>query len=186
MRTRRVYAAGAAVAVVVVGLTGLSAAGAADGEGDGRSSGFAERLSGYEEDPLVLSTTGTGEFQAKVDTSAQEITYTLSYAALEGNVTQAHIHLGGRAQSGGISVFLCTNLGNGPAGTQACPAAPATVSGTIRPGDVIGPAGQGITAGQFDELVAAMRADSTYVNVHSSLYPGGEIRAQLDDPSHQH
>ena len=135
---------------------------------------------------LALSTTGTGEFQAKVDTSAQEIHYTLSYAALEGNVTQAHIHFGGRAQSGGISVFLCTNLGNGPAGTQACPAAPATVSGTIRPADVIGPAAQGITAGQFNELVAAMRADSTYVNVHSSLYPGGEIRAQLDGPSHQH
>ena len=107
----------------------------------------------------MLSTTGTGEFQARVDTAAQEITYSLSYAALEGNVLQAHIHLGGRAQSGGISVFLCTNLGNGPAGTQACPAAPATISGTIRPADVIGPAGQGITAGQFDELVAAMRAD---------------------------
>ena len=59
MRTRRVYAAGAAAAVVVIGLTGLSAAGAADGEGDGRNSPFSERLSGYEEDPLVLSTTGT-------------------------------------------------------------------------------------------------------------------------------
>jgi len=185
MRTRRMYAAGAAAAAVVIVGTGLSAAGAAD-EGNERNSPFAERLSGYEEDPLVLSTTGTGEFQARIDNAAQEITYSLSYAALEGNVLQAHIHLGGRAQSGGISVFLCSNLGNGPAGTQACPAAPATISGTITPANVIGPVGQGITAGQFDELVAAMRADSTYVNVHSSLSPGGEIRAQLDDPSHQH
>jgi hypothetical protein len=77
-------------------------------------------------------------------------------------------------------VFLCSNLGNGPAGTQACPAAPATITGTLRPTDVIGPTGQGIAPGQFDELVAAIRAGSTYVNVHSSLYPGGEIRAQLD------
>ena len=186
MRTRRMYAAGAAVAAVVIGATAMNAAGAADGEGDARSSPFSERLSGYEEDPLVLSTTGTGEFQAGIDSAAREITYSLSYAGLEGNVLQAHIHLGGRAQSGGISVFLCSNLGNGPAGTQACPAAPATISGTITPTDVIGPGGQGITAGQFDELVAAMRADSTYVNVHSSLYPGGEIRAQLDDPNHHH
>ena len=71
------------------------------------------------------------------------------------------------------------DLGNGPAGTQACPPSPATVTGTIRPADVIGPAGQGITAGQFAELVAAIRAGATYVNVHSSTYPGGEIRAQL-------
>src|SRR4029079_7732711 len=105
------------------------------------------------------------------------------YAALEGNVPQAHIHLGGRSQNGGIIVFLCSNLGNGPAGTQACPAAPATITGTLRPADAIGPAGQGITAGEFDELIAAIRADATYVNVHSTLYQGGEIRAQLD---HEH
>ena len=35
---------------------------------------------------------------------------------------QAHIHFGGPRQSGGISVYLCTNLPGGPAGTQACPA----------------------------------------------------------------
>lgn len=80
---------------------------------------------------------------------------------------------------GGISVFLCSNLGNGPAGTQACPAAPATISGTITPANVIGPAPQGITAGQFSELIAAIRAGTTYVNVHSTSYPVGEIRAQL-------
>ncbi|MCI0687622.1 MAG: CHRD domain-containing protein [Sporichthyaceae bacterium] len=137
-------------------------------------------LSGYEEDPAVLSTTGNGHFQIHLDEAAQEISYELGYASLEGSVLQAHIHIGGRAQSGGISVFLCTNLGNGPAGTQLCPVAPATISGTIRPADVIGPAGQGISAGQFGELLAAIRAGKTYANVHSSLYQGGEIRAQVD------
>jgi hypothetical protein len=52
------------------------------------------------------------------------------------------------------------------------------------PTDVVGPAMQGITAGQFDELVRAIRAGVTYVNVHSSLYEGGEIRAQLGDDAH--
>jgi hypothetical protein len=140
---------------------------------------FKATLDGYEEDPLALSTTGTGTFRAKIDDAAQEVTYELFYSSLEGTITQAHIHLGNRSQSGGIIVFLCTNLGNGPVGTQACPAAPATVTGTLRPADVIGPAGQGITAGQWDEFVAAMREGSTYVNVHSTLYPGGEIRAPL-------
>jgi hypothetical protein len=145
--------------------------------------GIREGLTGYQEDPLTLSTTGTGDFQASIKAKGDTIRYRLSYADLEGDVQQAHIHLGQRAQSGGIAVFLCTNLGNGPAGTQACPPAPATISGTITPADVIGPAAQGIAAGEFGELTDAIRAGVTYVNVHSSKYPGGEIRAQLEPPA---
>ncbi len=48
--------------------------------------------------------------------------------------------------------------------------------------DVLGPAGQGIAAGEFNELLRAIRAGSTYVNVHTTGYPGGEIRAQIDRP----
>ena len=83
--------------------------------------------------------------------------------------------------NGGISVFLCSNLGNGPAGTQACPPAPATISGTITPADVIGPAEQGIDPMEFDELVGAIRAGVAYANVHSTTFPTGEIRGQLGD-----
>ena len=144
------------------------------------SSKIREGLSGLEEDPLALSTTGTGAFRLTVDEDALELTYELSYADLEGAVTQAHIHLGGAAQSGGISTFLCTNLGNGPAGTQACPTAPATITGTITAANVIGPTGQGIAAGEMAELIEAIEADTTYVNVHTTKYPGGEIRSQLD------
>ena len=121
---------------------------------------------------------------APASSPGDKITYSLSYSALEGTVTQAHIHLGSPAQVGGISVFFCSNLGNGPAGTQACPPAPATVTGTVRPADVIGPAGQGIDPSQFAELVAAIRAGATYVNVHSTKYPVGEIRAQLEQGHH--
>lgn len=45
--------------------------------------------------------------------------------------------------------------------------------------DVIGPTAQGIEAGAFDELLAAIRAGRTYANVHSDKWPAGEIRAQL-------
>jgi hypothetical protein len=150
------------------------------------SSKFRESLSGYEEDPLALSTTGTGTFRLRVDEDDLELTYELSYADLEGDVTQAHIHLGGTAQSGGISTFLCSNLGNGPAGTQACPAAPATITGTLTAANVIGPVPQGISAGEMAELIDAIEADTTYVNVHTSKYPAGEIRSQLDGHGHGH
>jgi hypothetical protein len=49
---------------------------------------------------------------------------------------------------------------------------------------VIGPTGQGVTAGEFDELIDAFAAGVTYVNVHTTKYPGGEIRAQLVNGNH--
>jgi CHRD domain len=166
------------LAVGVAALAAVAAAGTVAVAGGGDS--IREELTGYEEDPLVLSTTGNGSFRARIDERQQEISYRLSYADLEGSILQAHIHLGGAAQSGGISVFLCSNLGNGPAGTPLCPPAPDSVSGTLTPASVIGPAGQGIAAGEFAELVDAIRAGVTYANVHTSKYPGGEIRAQLE------
>jgi hypothetical protein len=159
-------------------------ASAHDGNGH-RSTKFSERLSGYEEVP-ALSTPGNGTFRARVDRSDQEIEYKLTFGDLESDATQAHIHFENPTNSGNIVVFLCTNLGNGPAGTQACPAGGGTITGTIRPADVTGgAAAQGIAAGEFDELVRAMKAGATYVNVHSTGYPTGEIRGQLDG-SHDH
>ena len=175
---RRNVPLGAAV-VLAAAIVGGGVAASGDSGSDSGNRTINVTLDGYAETPAALSTIGVGTFTIKVDRAAQEIAYTLSYEALEGAVTQSHIHFGAAGTSGGVSTFLCTNLGNGPAGTQACPAAPATITGTLRPADVIGPASQGITAGQFDELVAAIKADATYVNVHSSLYQLGEIRSQL-------
>jgi CHRD domain len=154
----------------------------------GSATSFNEGLIGYQEVPAV-STVGNGTFTAQilnegVANDGGAISYRLSYSGLEGSVTQAHIHFGQLSVNGGISVFLCSNLGNGPVGTQACPASPATITGTIRPADVTALAGaQGIAAGQFAELIRAMKAGVTYANVHSSIWPGGEVRAQLDTSS---
>ena len=166
-------------AVVAVVSVAVAATMAVAGGGNN----IREQLSGYEETPLALSTSGQAEFETRLDETA--ISYRLSYRDLEGAVAQAHIHFGAEGQSGGISVFLCTNAGNGPVGTQECPAQPATITGTIVPADVIGPggplpAGQGIEPGEFGELVDAIRAGATYVNVHTAKYPTGEIRAQLE------
>jgi len=149
---------------------------------DGGSRRINVRLSGYEETLQALSTTGNGHFRARISKDASEIEWQLSYGDLEGTVTQSHIHFGARAQTGGISIFLCSNLGNGPVGTQACPAsAPEDnpVTGVATAANVIGPTGQGIAAGEFAEILAAIRAGVAYVNVHSTKYAGGEIRAQF-------
>jgi hypothetical protein len=135
-------------------------------------------LVGFNEVP-TLSSAAHGRFRAVVDADAGTIEYELSYQGLP-QVTQAHIHFGRKAINGGIVVFLCSNLGNGPPGTQACPANEATLTGTIGAVDVgAGAAAQGIDTGEFAELLAAIRSGSTYANVHSVGFPAGEIRGQV-------
>lgn len=152
-----------------------------------------EFLTGYEEVPSV-STTATGDFEARISRDGSRIDWELSYDDLEGAVQQAHIHFGQKGVNGGISVFLCTNLGNGPAGMQPCPAPPARISGTIFAADVspnipatAAARTQGINTGEIGELIKAIRAGATYVNVHSTTWPGGEIRSQIDgNNGHEH
>ena len=174
MRKRRLFGA---LIFVIPAVLAVATIAVAD-EGGRRN--FKAGMIGYQEVPAV-STTATGEFEARLNNAGDEITYTLRYSDLEGSVTQAHIHLGQRSVNGGVSVFLCTNIGGGPASTPACPPSPATVTGTLTAASVIGPAGQGIATSEFAELVRAIRAGVTYANVHSSKFSGGEARGQIND-----
>lgn len=141
--------------------------------------GLRAFLSGYQEVP-TLSTSGTARLEARIDRDEDSVEWILSYKNLESDVTQAHIHLGATAVNGPVVVFFCTNLGNGPAGTQPCPAAPAVISGTFSAADVgAGAAGAGLEAGNLAELISALRAGATYANVHTTGRPGGEVRGQI-------
>ena len=132
------------------------------------------KLSGFEETPVTLSTPASGRFRAKIREAASVIEFEMSYEGLPTTVLFAHIHLGRPAITGGVSAFLC-----GGGGKPACPQS-GTVTGTITPSNVIGPAAQGIAPGEFGELVEAIRAGATYVNVHTVAFPGGEIRGAID------
>jgi hypothetical protein len=139
---------------------------------------FGARLVSFEEVP-ALSNAAEGTFNMVIDSSDSSFDFELTYSGISGSgATQAHIHLGQKGVNGGITVFFCTNLGNGPAGTPLCPAN-GTVTGTVTAANVIGPSGQGLAPGEFAELLKAIRAGAVYANVHSALFPGGEIRGQL-------
>jgi hypothetical protein len=150
------------------------------GRGQDRDGRFVVRadLEGFQEVPAI-STVASGRFRAFVDSKANTITWKLDYEGLEGAVQQAHVHFGQMSVNGGVSFFLCTNLGNGPAGTQTCPEGPAELSGVITPDLVVGPSVTGIEAGAMTEIIAAIRNGTAYANVHSAKWPGGEIRGQL-------
>jgi hypothetical protein len=173
MRQRRIQLAAAVAVLAIASVATVAVA------GGGKQ--IREKLTGEQEVPVVL-TGAEGKFKATI--SRDRIDYELRYEDLEGSITQAHIHVGQRLANGGIAVWLCGNPSptvNPPAGTQTCPASPATITGTITAANVVGPAGQGIAATEFDELVDAIRDGFTYANVHSTLAPGGEMRGQLND-----
>lgn len=130
----------------------------------------------------TIITDGTGTFTATINNDTT-LTYTLTYKNLSSAVLQAHIHIGATKVSGNISVFLCSNLGNGPAGTPACPddaTHSGTVSRTLSAADVTNlAASQGVPAGDFKDVVRAIVSHVTYANVHTANHPAGEIRGQI-------
>jgi hypothetical protein len=158
------------VAVAAFILGGLAIA-------DSHTKNFRATLDGYHETPLSISTGATGSFQARLNPAGDQLTYELQYSELEGgNVLFAHVHIGQKGTTGGVMFFLC-----GGGGQPACPNPPATVTGTVTAANVIGPAGQGVAPGEFQEAIEAMRDGAAYGNVHTTVYPSGEIRGQINE-----
>jgi hypothetical protein len=126
-------------------------------------------LQGLREVPSV-STVARGSFRAVINDDETAIEFQLNYSGLEAPVTQSHIHFGQFSVNGGVAVWLCGNPPlTPPAGTPTCP----------DPADGPEVTGQGIAAGEFAELIRAIRKGDAYANVHSTKFPGGEIRGQI-------
>jgi hypothetical protein len=141
---------------------------------------FRALLTGFREVP-VISTTGDGTFRARINAEESAITFTLRYRDLEGEVTGAHIHLGQEDVIGAIVLFLCSNLPDPPPDTPPCPGPrEGEVTGTLTAADVQAVPDQLIAAGELREVLDALRRGKTYVNVHSTLAPAGEIRGQIE------
>jgi hypothetical protein len=146
----------------------------------GADRNFKTDLESYQEVPSI-SSTASGDFEARLSRDETTLTYTLTYGGLQSDVRQSHIHFGQHSVNGNIVVFLCqTEASPDPTGlAPTCPQE-GTVTGTLTAANMTGAsAGQGIAAGEFAELVDALRGGVTYVNVHSSVFGGGEIRGQL-------
>jgi hypothetical protein len=166
----------------------LAATSPASADKDRDSETLQARLSGFNEVGALNAETGAilsnGTGTAVVELDTNSATYTLTYSGLGSNVTQAHIHFGKVHVPGGIMVFFCTNLGNGPAGTPACPAAGGTVTGTWDAASVVAIPGQNVTAGDFGAILAALGNNTAYANVHTVKFPAGEIRGQMRRHDH--
>ncbi|HKF14378.1 MAG TPA: CHRD domain-containing protein [Gaiellaceae bacterium] len=175
--------------VAAIGLLTVFAIGGYAAAGSGKDHVQADAMTGYSEGAVggPVSSPASGSFEATIDDAAQEIQFTLSYSGLEGDVRQAHIHFGQRSVNAGISIWLCetaaTEANRIAAGSPDVPTCPqsGTVESTVGVNHVIGPAAQGIAPGEFAEIVRAIRAGRAYANVHTTKFPGGEIRGQIND-----
>jgi hypothetical protein len=157
-------------------LPAIPACGDDNNTPSGEATNFSATMTGAEEVPAVPSTaTGTATFTI----SGTQINYTVNVTNLQNPVV-SHIHIAPVGENGPVRLNLC--------GTGAPVPACATGNGVLATGS------NGTTVGSppitFDDLVAAMRAGNTYVNVHtddgqppSNTGPGdmasGEIRGQI-------
>ena len=185
-------------AAVVAGVVALWG-GVAHADGGGANTEeFSARLNGFNVTGALPSvanpaaetgailTGGTGTVQLDIDKKAQTATYTLTYSGLTSPVLQAHIHFGKVHVPGGIMIFFCSNLGNGPAGTPMCPANGGTVTGMWTAASIVAIPGQNVTAGDFDALTDALASNTAYANVHTMDFKAGEIRGQVHKSEKDH
>jgi hypothetical protein len=137
------------------------------------------KLSGAQEVPFV-STPGNASFEAVINKEGTHIDWTLTYADMQSDVSQAHVHIGQFRVNGAIVLWICKTTQTAPANVAVCPGLRnGTVSGTWSGADVQTVTTQGFAPGELDEVIAAIRAGAAYANVHTAASPGGEIRGQL-------
>lgn len=162
-------------AAVVAGLllTALSLTAAPLGHADSPPDrNFGAALSGAEEVPPT-DTAARGQITLQLSTDGSALDYRLIVANIE-NVTQAHLHRAPAGTNGGVVAWLYPS---GPP-AQLIPGRSDGVlaTGTITDADLVGP----LAGASLSDLVDAIEAGNIYANVHTSQFPGGEIRGQLD------
>jgi hypothetical protein len=141
---------------------------------------YATSLSGSLESPPTGSP-GTGFGEVIIDTVAQTMEVMVNFSGLEGLTTASHIHCCTAAPlSGNAGVATTTPTFPGfPLGVTSGTydqLFDLTLASTYNPAFVTA---QGSVASAEAALLAGLAAGETYLNVHSSLFTGGEIRGYL-------
>ena len=140
---------------------------------------FTAHLSGSEEVPSNASS-ATGQAIFQLDTAGGSLGYRLVVANID-NVVAAHIHLAPQGVNGPVVAFLYGTAAPGGGTSNGVLA-----TGTITAANLVGP----LAGHPLSDLIAAMEAGNTYVNVHTNDgvappntgpgdFPGGEVRGQV-------
>lgn len=125
-------------------------------------------LTGSEETPTAVNTGAFGTATITLDVGARSLTYRVDVFNLPSGVTASHIHVGGVGTTGPVIVNFS------PPVTASNDFA---YSGTVAEAQWVMRGDQGIRSG--DDVIQAILGGNTYVNVHSTVNGGGEVRGRL-------
>lgn len=151
--------------VTTLGVGGLAVAGTGTAAGRGRDHNFRTHLSGDNEVPAV-ETNAQGQATFQLNEAGDALQFRLIVANID-DVVAAHIH--------------CAPEGvNGPVGVTLFSGGPTSTNGTLAAGTITEPDdGNGCGWETLADVVEAIRSGETYVNVHTTAHPAGEIRGQI-------
>jgi hypothetical protein len=124
---------------------------------------FEADLSGAAERPILVMTEGVGD--AKFESDGTSVDFELKWDDLSTPAFAAHIHCGGPDQAGPVGVTLF--------------AAPMDTEGEVQGTFTTPDAGNACGWEDLADVLDAMMAGNAYVNVHTTLNRGGEIRGQV-------
>jgi hypothetical protein len=131
--------------------------------------------------PEAVGATGTGLALVTIDTVAHTLEVAFSFSGLSGKTTASHIHCcTAVAGTGTAGVATQTPFFVGfPIGVTAGTydhTFDLTLASTYNPAFVTA---QGSVANAEAALLGGLAADKAYLNIHTTTFPGGEIRGFL-------
>jgi hypothetical protein len=132
---------------------------------------FRANLSGDQEVPPA-DTRARGQAVFQLSKDGTELSYKVILANIQ-NVTMAHIHFAPAEVNGPVVAWLYPS-------SPPPQLIPGRFNGVLAEGVITSANLVGPLAGQdLSDLIDLMLEGNTYVNVHTSQFPGGEVRGQI-------
>ncbi len=125
-------------------------------------------LSGGNEAPNLINTGATGTAEVFVNLGTKDVTYTIRIFNIPSGTTAGHFHVGPAGVAGPIVVDLAPprDISNDY-----------ELTGTANASSLRPQAERGIR--DWEDFIQSLIGGQMYVNIHTAVNPGGEIRGQL-------
>ena len=150
-----------AIAALILGLAGAAQA---------QTTQFTATLTGSNETPAPGVLTGSyGSAVVNYDAATQTLSWVIDVWNMPSGTNNAHFHVGGPGIAGPTVVNIAF-----PAGISN----DYRLTGSAGPANLLVRGDQGIRS--WEDLVQSLFGGQLYINIHSTVNPGGEIRGQVN------